>query len=123
MIIAFIFTKTRESFAYCFRGCEGCCGACFGPVNGPFWVGCLAGFWFHFIPCIWWTCDFGPNDGQDVRGIMWWSVWAIMTIVGWVYNFAYGGYKSASAIAAASKPSMYVINDTEKALEITLLKN
>jgi len=27
-------------------------------------VGCLIGTWFHFIPCIWWTCDWGYYDGQ-----------------------------------------------------------
>ena len=40
-------------------------------------VSLLFGFWLHFIPCIWWTCDLSENDGGQVRG----AVWAIGTIL------------------------------------------
>ena len=30
--------------------------------------GCGIGLFLHFIPCIWWTCDWGPHDGQGIRG-------------------------------------------------------
>ena len=29
-------------------------------------IGLLGGFWAHFIPCIWWTCDLGYYDGQGM---------------------------------------------------------
>ena len=29
-------------------------------------MGCLFGIWVHFVPCIWWTCDWGPYDGEGV---------------------------------------------------------
>eukprot|EP00918_Siedleckia_nematoides_P052258 GHVU01114213.1.p1 GENE.GHVU01114213.1~~GHVU01114213.1.p1 ORF type:complete len:225 (+),score=10.28 GHVU01114213.1:266-940(+) len=29
------------------------------------------GLWLHFIPCIIWTCDWGPSDGEQIRGIIW----------------------------------------------------
>lgn len=31
-------------------------------------IGALGGIWLHFVPCLWWTCDWGPNDGEAVRG-------------------------------------------------------
>jgi len=31
-------------------------------------VGALGGIWVHFIPCIWWACDWGPYDGEAVSG-------------------------------------------------------
>lgn len=42
-------------------------------------LGCLAGLWLHFIPCIWWTCDWGEHDGEGVRGAIWFSTWALTT--------------------------------------------
>ena len=39
-----------------------CCCCCH-----EFWkallLGCLIGMFLHFIPCIWWTCDWGEYDG------------------------------------------------------------
>lgn len=43
-------------------------------------LGCVAGLFLHFIPCIWWTCDWGPNDGQGVRGGIWFVSWAIIGV-------------------------------------------
>ena len=34
-------------------------------------IGVFGGMWLHFVPCIWWTCDWGPYDGQGVRGGIW----------------------------------------------------
>jgi hypothetical protein len=42
-------------------------------------VGCVIGLFIHFIPCIWWTCDWGPSDGQAIRGGIWFLVWAIVS--------------------------------------------
>ena len=45
----------------------------------PIIFGCLLGLWLHFIPCIWWTCDWGPFDGEGVRGAVWFVTWAVVT--------------------------------------------
>ena len=78
----------RTCMANLFTGWNGkCCGSCGGRFWGPVAVGCLAGLWLHFIPCFWWTCDWGVNDGEGVRGGIWFGVWIIVAIWGWVVNF------------------------------------
>ena len=32
-------------------------------------------FFAHFIPCIWWTCDLGYYDGEQIRGYIWFIEW------------------------------------------------
>ena len=46
---------------------------------GTFWFGCFIGLWIHFIPCAWWTCDWGEYDGAGVRGGIWFVLWAIVS--------------------------------------------
>lgn len=41
---------------------------------------CLVGLYVHFIPCIWWTCDWGDNDGEGIRGAIWFTIWIILGI-------------------------------------------
>ena len=43
-------------------------------------VGCIIGLFLHFIPCIWWTCDWGEYDGQGVRGAIWFTTWAVVAL-------------------------------------------
>ena len=43
--------------------------------GGPFFFGLWLGLAIHFIPCIWWSCDWGFYDGQAVRGGIWFGVW------------------------------------------------
>ncbi|KAL1503126.1 hypothetical protein AB1Y20_011189 [Prymnesium parvum] len=45
----------------------------------PVLLGLLCGVWLHFVPCIWWTCDWGEHDGQAVRGGLWFATWALVT--------------------------------------------
>jgi hypothetical protein len=44
-----------------------------------FLLGCAIGLFVHFIPCLWWTCDWGPHDGAAIRGAIWFTVWGIVT--------------------------------------------
>ena len=46
-----------------------------------FFAACLFGMYLHFIPCIWWTCDWGPHDGEGVRGAIWFITWPIAFII------------------------------------------
>ena len=57
--------------------------ACFPSCSflWAFSVACLVGMWVHFIPCIWWTCDWGDNDGEGVRGAIWFILWGVGTVV------------------------------------------
>lgn len=50
----------------------------------PIFIGFLCGIWLHFIPCIWWTCDWGDNDGEGIRGGIWFVTWGIVTVVLWL---------------------------------------
>lgn len=35
-------------------------------------IGAIAfGFWIHFWPCAWWSCDGSSDDEQGVRGFIW----------------------------------------------------
>ena len=65
LAIAIAFTAVQKYCIKCWKGksCGNCCDDCLGPFCGPFWIGCLGGIWLHFIPCIWWTCDWGLHDG------------------------------------------------------------
>ena len=33
-------------------------------VFGAIVNSCLVGLYVHFIPCLWWTCDWGEHDGE-----------------------------------------------------------
>lgn len=44
-------------------------------------LGFIVGMFVHFIPCLWWTCDWGPNDGQGVRGGIWFISGAIIGVI------------------------------------------
>ena len=35
----------------------------------------------HFVPCAWWTCDWGPGDEEGVRGAIWFGGTAVLTII------------------------------------------
>lgn len=54
---------------------DGCCQRFILPIL----IGLLCGVWLHFIPCIWWTCDWGEHDGQAIRGAIWFVTWGIVT--------------------------------------------
>ncbi|CAB9525468.1 expressed unknown protein [Seminavis robusta] len=47
-----------------------CCCCCPAVIKAVV-LGGLIGMFLHFIPCIWWTCDWGEYDGQAVRGGIW----------------------------------------------------
>lgn len=42
--------------------------------------GFLFAFFLHFLPCIWWTCDMGYYDGEQVRGYIWFVGWPCFSI-------------------------------------------
>jgi len=42
--------------------------------------GLVLSLWLHFIPCWFWTCDWGPHDGEGFRGLIWFISWPIITI-------------------------------------------
>mmetsp|Transcript_22014 Transcript_22014/g.47405 ORF Transcript_22014/g.47405 Transcript_22014/m.47405 type:complete len:131 (-) Transcript_22014:410-802(-) len=44
-------------------------------------AGVLGGMWCHFIPCIWWTCDWGANDGEGVRGAIWFISGILLALI------------------------------------------
>ena len=46
-----------------------------------FILGGLLGMFLHFIPCIWWTCDWGEYDGEGVRGAIWFISWPIIGLI------------------------------------------
>ena len=53
-----------------------------------FIMSCLVGFWIHFIPCFWLTCDGSQNDNIQFRGILWICSWGIsfafiLSCLGW----------------------------------------
>ena len=54
------------------------------PRFAPILDGFLFGFWLHFIPCIWWKCDWNETDCEQVRGAIWFGSWAIVTIISYV---------------------------------------
>ena len=61
--------------------CTTCCGeSTCGIIARALGLGCLFGLFVHFIPCIWWTCDWGPHDGEGVRGGIWFVLWGIMSV-------------------------------------------
>ena len=43
-------------------------------------VGFLIALSAHFVPCVWWTCDWGPSDGQGVRGAIWFGGWGLLSL-------------------------------------------
>ena len=50
--------------------------------------GCILGLWLHFVPCIWWTCDWGPHDGEGVRGGIWFLGWPFLSLALWRHDAA-----------------------------------
>ena len=55
--------------------------------GGPFFFGLWVGLFVHFIPCIWWTCDWGYYDGYGIRGGIWFTVWgAASGVFYWYYS-------------------------------------
>ena len=61
------------------------CSECAGDESAcqrlvlPIFIGLLFGLWLHFIPCIWWTCDWGDHDGAGIRGGIWFITWGIVS--------------------------------------------
>jgi hypothetical protein len=51
-------------------GCPTSSNLCCLLVTGVV-VGVVGGMWLHLVPCLWWTCDWGPYDGEGVRGAIW----------------------------------------------------
>jgi hypothetical protein len=54
----------------------------------PILIGLLFSLWLHFIPCIFWTCDWGPYDGAGVRReeeepVVWCVLWCVVWRVVW----------------------------------------
>ena len=45
--------------------------------GGSFFLGLWASTVLHFMPCIWWSCDWGYYDGAAIRGGLWFGGWAI----------------------------------------------
>ena len=46
----------------------------------PVVIGLVASLWLHFIPCIWWTCDWSSSDGAAVRGGIWFIGWLVIGV-------------------------------------------
>ena len=38
-------------------------------------MGFAFAFFAHFVPCVWWTCDWGYYDGEQIRGYIWFIGW------------------------------------------------
>jgi len=66
----------RRKAARCPTSSNLCCLVTTGII-----IGVLGGMWLHFIPCIWWTCDWGRYDGQGVRGGIWFASGAVLGII------------------------------------------
>lgn len=66
----------RRRAADCPTSSNACCLVFTGVL-----VGVLGGMWLHFVPCIWWTCDWGPYDGQGVRGGIWLVCGIVLAVV------------------------------------------
>ena len=75
VVIAALAVPRIRSWCLRLRDSRRCCRMCAFPVL----AGCLAGLWLHFVPCIWWTCDWGPHDGEGVRGGIWFVTWGAVT--------------------------------------------
>jgi hypothetical protein len=55
-------------------------------VVHPCLLGFVLGLFLHFIPCIFWTCDWSEDDGEGFRGAVWFSVWGVTWVVLTVWN-------------------------------------
>ena len=44
-------------------------------------MACFIGIFLHFLPCIHYACDWGPDDIAAVRGSIWIGLWIVGTIV------------------------------------------
>eukprot|EP01006_Ploeotia_vitrea_P047654 TRINITY_DN67147_c1_g2_i2.p1 TRINITY_DN67147_c1_g2~~TRINITY_DN67147_c1_g2_i2.p1 ORF type:complete len:208 (+),score=11.29 TRINITY_DN67147_c1_g2_i2:61-684(+) len=53
-----------------------CCNVC-----GAILFSLVISLAVHFIPCLWWTCDWGEHDGQGVRGAIWFILWGVLAVV------------------------------------------
>lgn len=67
---------------------RGCCTRCSSKHRWtwPILNGLAISLYLHFIPCIWWTCDWGPHDGEGVRGGIWFGVWFFYVLVCYILN-------------------------------------
>ena len=79
IIILLLIPKVRTAIKCAFFG-KHC------TLVGPCIVGCVAGLFLHFIPCIWWTCDWGEHDGESIRGGIWFITWGGFTVFGCMFN-------------------------------------
>jgi hypothetical protein len=52
-----------------------------GVFGSAFGVGCVAGIFVHFLPCVVWSCDWGPGDKEGIRGAIWFSLWPLVTVL------------------------------------------
>ena len=41
----------------------------------------LISFWLHFVPCLWLSCDLGPEDDGTLRGLLWFVGWPAVTVL------------------------------------------
>lgn len=64
-------------------------------------TGLVVGLFIHFIPCLWWTCDWGPDDGQAIRGGIWFVVWGAVSI-----SICACGCRSRADLGSAGNASM-----------------
>ena len=61
-----------------------CCCCCHEVIKGAV-LGFVIGMFLHFIPCLWWTCDWGEYDGEAVRGMIWFITGPIIGV--WILWF------------------------------------
>ena len=80
----------RFGWDFCSNNLGHCGRKYFGPFIGPIWVGAIYALWLWCVPCIWWTCDYGRGDADELRDIILFGSWAIFMIIGWVLNFCCG---------------------------------
>jgi hypothetical protein len=52
---------------------------CLGVLFHPFPTG-VTSLWVHFIPCFWWSCDWGEYDGAAIRGGIWFILWFVVCV-------------------------------------------
>ena len=74
-------------------------------------LGLLCGLFVHFWPCIWWTCDWGPNDGAGIRGGIWFILWAVVTSGIFVLHARRAGREAGlSHVEQSSMPAVLALH-------------
>eukprot|EP00756_Hemistasia_phaeocysticola_P049446 Hpha_TRINITY_DN23922_c0_g1::TRINITY_DN23922_c0_g1_i1::g.137761::m.137761 len=91
VVIVILLVPGFNAFCCQVRGQHKCCVTIQALLGGF-----VAGLFIHFIPCIWWTCDWGDYDGEGVRGGILFAVWAIVAIVVFVVGCRGGKEEVAS---------------------------